>query len=66
MKRWCGGEGQWKTNFVNESKEPAIIGLTPNRPGKVGGLESRRHFCCIASSMNAHLFCFYNMPLCFA
>jgi len=36
MKRWCGGEGQWKTNFVNESKEPAIIGLTPNRPGKVG------------------------------
>jgi hypothetical protein len=35
IQRWCGGEGQWKTHFVNESKDAAIIGLTPNRPGKV-------------------------------
>lgn len=39
MQRWCGGEGQWKTHFVNESKEAAIIGITPNRPGKVVPVE---------------------------
>lgn len=35
LQRWCGGEGQWKTHFVNESRDAAIIGITPNRPGKV-------------------------------
>ena len=33
--RACSGEGQWRSSFVNEGKEPAIVGLTPNRPAKV-------------------------------
>eukprot|EP00613_Pedinella_sp_CCMP2098_P007175 CAMPEP_0171603490 /NCGR_PEP_ID=MMETSP0990-20121206/6049_1 /TAXON_ID=483369 /ORGANISM="non described non described, Strain CCMP2098" /LENGTH=253 /DNA_ID=CAMNT_0012165847 /DNA_START=20 /DNA_END=781 /DNA_ORIENTATION=+ len=34
-RRYMSGEGQWRTIFTNNADEPAIVGLTPNRPAKV-------------------------------
>jgi len=34
-KKYCSGESQWSTQFTNPKSEAMVVGLTPNRPGKV-------------------------------